>query len=64
MSYDETVRYEVADRVATATLNRPEVLNAVTMDMEETLVERLDPSDVGFDRWRQSGLTHRAHTPG
>jgi enoyl-CoA hydratase/carnithine racemase len=43
---DETVHYEVADRVATVTLNRPEALNAVTMDMEKLLVERLREADA------------------
>ena len=39
------VLYEVTGRVATVTLNRPEVLNAVTMDMEDLLVERLQVAD-------------------
>src|SRR4051812_23725813 len=41
----ETVLYDVRDRVATITLNRPEALNAVTMAMEDRFMERLRQAD-------------------
>ena len=41
MSY-ETVLYEVEDRVATITLNRPEVLNAVSKLMQQELSKGLN----------------------
>jgi enoyl-CoA hydratase/carnithine racemase len=41
----EIVEYEVAEQVVTITLNRPEALNAVTMDMEDLLAERLRRAD-------------------
>ena len=41
----QPVLYEVTDRVGTVTLNRPEALNAVTLDMEDLLVERLRVAD-------------------
>jgi enoyl-CoA hydratase len=45
----ETVLYEVADRVATVTLNRPEKLNAITGQLQRELLDALtdaadDPS--------------------
>lgn len=37
---DEPIRYEAADGVATVTLNRPEVLNAMNQAMREALTRR------------------------
>ena len=34
----ETIRYEIADRILTITLNRPEQLNAFTVTMAEELI--------------------------
>jgi enoyl-CoA hydratase/carnithine racemase len=36
------IRYEVADRVATLTFNEPEVLNAMTQDMQAETIAALD----------------------
>lgn len=44
MSY-ETIRYEVADGIATVTLNRPEVFNAMNMQMTNELIAVFDESD-------------------
>jgi len=41
-----TVLYDVADRVATITLNRPHALNAVTLDMEDLIGARLEEADA------------------
>jgi enoyl-CoA hydratase/carnithine racemase len=45
----ETIRYEVADRVATITLNRPDRLNAFTGQMMEDLIAAFDASDGDDD---------------
>lgn len=42
----ETIRYEVADNVATITLNRPDRLNAYNTQMMEELVAAFDRSDA------------------
>ena len=42
----EEIRYEVADRVATVTLNRPERLNAFTTTMGRELIEAFDLADA------------------
>ena len=42
----ETIRYEVADRVLTITLNRPDRLNAWTPTMQGELIEALDRADA------------------
>lgn len=44
MSYEQ-IRYEVAERIATITLNRPEKLNAVTFQMIEELIAAFDAAD-------------------
>ena len=41
----ETIRYEVADRVLTITLNRPERLNAFTAGMGVELIEAFERAD-------------------
>jgi len=38
---DETILYEVDDRVATVTLNRPEKLNAITPTLQRSLLDAL-----------------------
>ena len=42
----ETIRYEVADRVLTITLDRPDRLNAWTPTMQAELIEALDRADA------------------
>ena len=45
----ETIRYEVADGIATITLDRPDVLNALDAAMERELVyvwDRVDADDA------------------
>ena len=44
MSY-ETIRYEVADGIATITLNRPEVYNAMNQAMTNELIAVFDETD-------------------
>ncbi len=44
-----TILYEVGDRVATITLNRPHALNAVTLDMEQLFEDRLRQADADPD---------------
>lgn len=48
MTYDE-IRYDVADRVATITLNRPERLNAFTRKMMGELIDAFDRIDADDD---------------
>src|SRR3989440_6788092 len=43
------IQYEVADRVLTITLNRPERLNAWTPTMQRELIEALDRADADDD---------------
>ena len=45
----ETIRYEVADRVLTITLNRPDRLNAWTPTMQRELIAALDAADADDD---------------
>jgi enoyl-CoA hydratase/carnithine racemase len=45
MSFEE-IRYEVADRILTITLNRPERLNAFTPTMGRELIEAFDEADA------------------
>jgi enoyl-CoA hydratase/carnithine racemase len=42
----ETIRYEVAERVLTITLNRPDRLNAWTPQMQAELIEAVDRADA------------------
>jgi enoyl-CoA hydratase/carnithine racemase len=45
MAY-ETITYEVADRILTVTLNRPDKLNAISPELKRTLVERFHEADA------------------
>lgn len=45
MAY-ETIKYEVADRILTITLNRPEKLNAFTAKMMFELIDAFDKADA------------------
>ena len=48
MDFQE-IRYEVADRVLTVTLNRPDRLNAFTATMARELIEAFDRADADDD---------------
>jgi enoyl-CoA hydratase/carnithine racemase len=48
MSY-ETLRYEIADRILTITLNRPERLNAFNGRMADELIDAFDKADADDD---------------
>ncbi|MET0545234.1 MAG: crotonase/enoyl-CoA hydratase family protein [Caulobacterales bacterium] len=45
MTY-ETIRYEVADKIATITLHRPDKLNAYTIPMSRELIDAFDRADA------------------
>jgi enoyl-CoA hydratase/carnithine racemase len=45
MTY-ETLRYEIADRILTLTLNRPERMNAFTGRMADELIDAFDKADA------------------
>ena len=42
----EQIRYQVADRVATVTLSRPEKLNAFTLCMRDELIKAFERADA------------------
>jgi enoyl-CoA hydratase/carnithine racemase len=48
MNY-ETLRYEIADRILTITLNRPERLNAFNGRMADELIDAFDKADADDD---------------
>ena len=48
MAY-ETIKYEVADRILTITLNRPDKLNAFTAKMMYELIDAFDQADADDD---------------
>ncbi|MEA2272381.1 MAG: hypothetical protein QOI98_1089, partial [Solirubrobacteraceae bacterium] len=45
----EEIRYEVADRILTITLHRPDRLNAWTTTMQRELIEAIDLADADDD---------------
>jgi enoyl-CoA hydratase/carnithine racemase len=45
----ETIRYEVSDRIATITLDRPDQLNAFSTQMTKELIAAFDRADVDDD---------------
>ena len=59
MAY-ETVLYDVADRVCTVTLNRPDRLNAWTRQMHLDLIVRLE--EVGIHRDHLKGQVRLAES--
>lgn len=42
----QTIEYETADRVATITLNRPEKLNAISMELQNELLAALEEAEA------------------
>jgi enoyl-CoA hydratase/carnithine racemase len=48
MAY-ETIRYEVAERILTITLNRPDKLNAFNAMMQQEIIEAFDAADKDDD---------------
>lgn len=50
MSY-ETILYEVEDRTATITFNRPEKLNAISRTMEKELADAYERAETDDDVW-------------
>ncbi|MDU0961355.1 MAG: enoyl-CoA hydratase-related protein, partial [Bradyrhizobium sp.] len=44
MAY-QTILYDVADKILTITLNRPEKLNAFTATMQQELIDAFDRAD-------------------
>jgi enoyl-CoA hydratase/carnithine racemase len=60
------VRVEVADRVATVTLNRPEVLNAISTELAVALAEAVEPlaTDPGVRAVVLTGAGERAFCVG
>ena len=50
MSY-ETILYETGDRIATITLNRPEVLNAISKLMERELRDAFETAEADDEVW-------------
>jgi enoyl-CoA hydratase/carnithine racemase len=48
MAYEQ-IAYEVADRIATVTLDRPEQLNSFTVRMQQELVDAFDRADADDD---------------
>ena len=42
----QTLKYEIADRIATVTLNRPDQLNAFTVEMAEELVDVFEKASL------------------
>jgi len=45
----QTIKYDVADRILTITLNRPEKLNAFTAEMMAELIDAFDKADADDD---------------
>lgn len=62
MTYEQ-IRYDVADRVATITLHRPDRLNAWTPLMCEELLDALDRTDADDAVRTESRPTCPASTP-
>ncbi|TDJ40894.1 MAG: enoyl-CoA hydratase, partial [Gammaproteobacteria bacterium] len=48
MSYEQ-ISYEVEERILTITLNRPEKLNAITLQMNNEIIDALDHADADDD---------------
>ena len=48
MNYQD-IKYEIADRILTITLNRPDKLNAYTRRMQEDLIDAFDRADADDD---------------
>lgn len=50
MAY-ETIRYDASDRIATITLNRPDVLNAISPQMARELKDAYATAEADIDVW-------------
>ena len=60
MSYN-TLRYEVADNILTLTLNRPDELNAFTVEMADELTSAFQRASNDDDVGRLSSLVPAGH---
>ena len=50
-SEGEVVRYTIADRIATITIDRPEVLNAINPAVRKAVIEAVSDASVNPDVW-------------
>jgi enoyl-CoA hydratase len=50
-SESDVVRYTIADRIATVTIDRPEVLNAINPAVRKAIIEAVSDASVNPDVW-------------
>jgi hypothetical protein len=61
MNYSD-IKYEVADRILTITLHRPDKLNAYTRRMQEELIDAFGRADADDESARSSLPAPAAHS--